>query len=383
MTKSSKTPPDSVKQRKAKGTIKRPKDQKTAKRRASQAQARKAMKMMKKGPKAKQAPKQQMKSSRGRKDTKPAKAMKAIVKAMKSMSVMKAKGRLAGSIGVLVPETTGHWMSMESWTCCGCGKEATLETPLFCQNWINHCGSDQLHVVHAGRSRECAVEFREDVQQGILSMSGGRGRQITMSIDGTDIVGIHIFLHKDRGNVVDWQLVHKSGQVGPPATRSPNAGQKETLWFLDHFHGLQFAELDEKGIVDVGVLDPPWYCEACWNQLEQYRSHQYLLPWPNYKFVRAQLEVGISLRSTLLSSLEQQIVIHPMTEAWSQRACKAVLDHGICILPSVLSREAIESWKKGCQRLHKQIEEFGFSENRGTGRFSFGTAFKKALKMEL
>lgn len=91
MTKSSKTPPDSVKQRKAKGTIKRPKDQKTAKRRASQAQARKAMKMMKslKGPKAKQAPKQQMKSSRGRKDTKPAKAMKAIVKAMKSMSVMK------------------------------------------------------------------------------------------------------------------------------------------------------------------------------------------------------------------------------------------------------------------------------------------------------
>ncbi|CAE7432099.1 unnamed protein product [Symbiodinium sp. CCMP2592] len=109
---------------------------------------------------------------------------------------------------------------------------------------------------------------------------------------------------------------------------SPNAGQKETLWFLDHFHGLQFAELDEKGIVDVGVLDPPWYCEACWNQLEQYRSHQYLLPWPNYKFVRAQLEVGISLRSTLLSSLEQQIVIHPLTEAWSQRAGKAVLDHG-------------------------------------------------------
>ncbi|CAE7643809.1 unnamed protein product, partial [Symbiodinium sp. CCMP2456] len=226
---------------------------------------------------------------------------------------------------------------------------------------------------------ECAVEFREDVQEGILATSDGPGRQITMSFDGADVVGIHIFLHKERGNVVDWQMVHKSGRVGPRATRSPNAGQKETLWFLDHFHGLQFAELDQKGIVDVGILDPPWFCEACWNQLQlrQYRSQQYLLPWPNYKFVRAQLEVGIPLRSTLLSSLEGQIVVHPKTEAWPDRARMAVVEHGICILPSVLASETIEIWKKGCQRLHQQVEEFGFSENRGHGRFSFGTAFKK------
>ncbi|CAE7238229.1 unnamed protein product, partial [Symbiodinium sp. KB8] len=43
----------------------------------------------------------------------------------------------------------------------------------------------------------------------------------------------------------------------------------------------------------------------------------------------------------------------------------------------VLARETVEIWKKGCQRLHQQVEEFGFSDNRGHGRFSFGNAYKK------
>ncbi|CAE7265809.1 kanJ [Symbiodinium natans] len=102
-----------------------------------------------------------------------------------------------------------------------------------------------------------------------------------------------------------------------------------------------------------------------------------LQPWPNYKRLDPFFERGRWWGGTLLSKLAGEIVLDPATEAFAEHARKAILDHGICILPSVLARESINRWKEGCHRLHQLVEEFGFSENRGHKRFSFGNAYKK------
>lgn len=134
----------------------------------------------------------------------------------------------------------------------------------------------------------------------------------------------------------------------------------------------------EAGVVNVRLDRAAWLCKACIGGLGESTTRCEV--WPNADYIALGLFSGCWKAWSGLRDLDH-IVVDPFSPGFAFRAAQLVRRFGVCVLPGVLSNEAVEQWRGACEHLTRRAtaaaRKHGWMPgSRGNLRFSFGLAHK-------